>query len=96
MLNFVLPLLKNPLTRMIGSKVIDGINHKMEKDITNNQGLWNGCHQSFSANSQTCRFASRSAEDLGLVMIYNFKVEQENSPNDLIKNVGKGANSYDI
>ena len=32
MLNFVLPLLKNPLTRMIGSKVIDGINHKMEKD----------------------------------------------------------------
>ena len=32
MLNFVLPILKNPLTRMIGSKVIDGINHKMEKD----------------------------------------------------------------
>ena len=32
MLNFILPILKNPLTRMIGSKVIDGINHKMEKD----------------------------------------------------------------
>jgi len=32
MLNFILPVLKNPLTRMIGSKVIDGINHKMEKD----------------------------------------------------------------
>ena len=32
MLNFLVPLLKNPLTRMIGSKVIDGINHKMEKD----------------------------------------------------------------
>ena len=32
MLNFVLPLLKNPLTRMIGQKVIGGIQHKMEKD----------------------------------------------------------------
>ncbi len=32
MLKFILPVLKNPLTRMIGSKVIDGINHKMEKD----------------------------------------------------------------
>ena len=32
MLNFVLPILKNPLTRMIGSKVIGGIQHKMEKD----------------------------------------------------------------
>ena len=32
MFNFILPILKNPLTRMIGSKVIDGINHKMEKD----------------------------------------------------------------
>lgn len=31
-----------------------------------------------------------------IVLIYNFKVEQENSPNDLIKHVGKGANSYDI
>ena len=32
MLNFILPILKNPLTRMIGSKVIGGIQHKMEKD----------------------------------------------------------------
>ena len=32
MLNFILPVLKNQLTRMIGSKVIDGINHKIEKD----------------------------------------------------------------
>ena len=32
MLNFILPVLKNPLTRMIGSKVIGGIQHKMEKD----------------------------------------------------------------
>jgi len=31
-LNFILPILKNPLTRMIGSKVIGGIQHKIEKD----------------------------------------------------------------
>ena len=32
MLNFILPLLKNPLTRIIGQKVIGGIQHKIEKD----------------------------------------------------------------
>ena len=32
MLNFILPILKNPLTRMIGQKVIGGIQHKIEKD----------------------------------------------------------------
>ena len=32
MLNFILPILKNPLTRIIGQKVIGGIQHKMEKD----------------------------------------------------------------
>ena len=32
MLNFILPVLKNPLTRMIGQKVIGGIQHKIEKD----------------------------------------------------------------
>ena len=32
MLNFILPILKNPLTRMIGSKVIGGIQHKLAKD----------------------------------------------------------------
>ena len=32
MLNFILPILKNPITRMIGSKVIGGIQHKLEKD----------------------------------------------------------------
>ena len=32
MLNFILPILKNPLTRMIGQKVIGAIQHKMEKD----------------------------------------------------------------
>jgi len=32
MLNFVLPLLKNPLTRIIADKTIGAIQHKMEKD----------------------------------------------------------------
>ena len=32
MLNFILPLLKNPLTRMVASKTIGAITHKMEKD----------------------------------------------------------------
>ena len=32
MLNFLLPILKNPLTRIIGQKVIGGIQHKIEKD----------------------------------------------------------------
>ena len=32
MLNFILPILKNPLTRLIGQKVIGGIQHKIEKD----------------------------------------------------------------
>ena len=32
MLNFVLPILKNPLTRLIGQKVIGGIQNKIEKD----------------------------------------------------------------
>lgn len=32
MLNFILPILKNPLTRIIGQKVIGGIQHKIEKD----------------------------------------------------------------
>ena len=32
MLNFILPILKNPLTRMVSSKIIGGIQHKMEKD----------------------------------------------------------------
>ena len=32
MLIFILPILKNPLTRLIGQKVIGGIQHKIEKD----------------------------------------------------------------
>ena len=32
MINFVLPILKNPLTRLIGQKVIGGIQNKIEKD----------------------------------------------------------------
>ena len=32
MLNFILPLLKNPLTRMLASKTIGAISHKMERD----------------------------------------------------------------
>jgi hypothetical protein len=32
MLNFLLPILKNPLTRIIGQKIIGGIQHKIEKD----------------------------------------------------------------
>ncbi|BCV05073.1 MAG: hypothetical protein CM15mV97_470 [Caudoviricetes sp.] len=32
MLNFVLPILKNPLTRIVGSKTIGAIHHKMEKN----------------------------------------------------------------
>ena len=32
MLNFVLPILKNPLTRLIGQKVIGGIQNKIEED----------------------------------------------------------------
>tara|TARA_R100001530_G_scaffold37139_1_gene28879 strand:+ start:221 stop:583 length:363 start_codon:yes stop_codon:yes gene_type:complete len=32
MLNFILPILKNPLTRLIGQKVIGGIQNKIEKD----------------------------------------------------------------
>lgn len=32
MLNFILPIIKNPLTRMVSSKIIGGIQHKMEKD----------------------------------------------------------------
>ncbi len=32
MLNFILPLLKNPLTRIVADKTIGAIQHKMEKD----------------------------------------------------------------
>ena len=32
MLNFVLPLLKNPLTRIVLDKTVGAIQHKMEKD----------------------------------------------------------------
>ena len=32
MLNFILPILKNPLTRLIGQKVIGGIQNKIEED----------------------------------------------------------------
>jgi hypothetical protein len=32
MLNFILPILKNPLARLIGQKVIGGIQNKIEKD----------------------------------------------------------------
>lgn len=32
MLNFVLPLLKNPLTRIVVDKTVGAIKHKMEKD----------------------------------------------------------------
>ena len=32
MLNFILPLLKNPLTRLIGQKVIGGIQNKIATD----------------------------------------------------------------
>ena len=32
MLNFVLPLLKNPLTRIVVDKTVGAIQHKMEKD----------------------------------------------------------------
>ena len=32
MLNFLLPILKNPLTRIIASKTIGAIQHKLDKD----------------------------------------------------------------
>ena len=32
MLNFILPILKNPLTRMVASKTVGANQHKMEKD----------------------------------------------------------------
>jgi len=32
MLNFILPILKNPLTRIVADKTIGAIQHKMEKD----------------------------------------------------------------
>jgi hypothetical protein len=32
MLNFLLPILKNPLTRIIASKTMGAIQHKLEKD----------------------------------------------------------------
>ena len=32
MLNFILPLLKNPLTRIVADKTIGAIQHKLEKD----------------------------------------------------------------
>ena len=32
MLNFVLPILKNPLTRIVADKTIGAIQHKLEKD----------------------------------------------------------------
>jgi|TARA_A100001515_G_C4566102_1_gene208202 hypothetical protein len=32
MLNFVLPLLKNPLTRIVAEKTVGAITHKLEKD----------------------------------------------------------------
>ena len=32
MLNFLVPILKNPLTRLIGQKIIGGIQNKIEKD----------------------------------------------------------------
>ena len=32
MLNFVLPLLKNPLTRIVAEKTVGAIQHKLEKD----------------------------------------------------------------
>jgi hypothetical protein len=32
MLNFILPILKNPLTRIIADKTVGAIQHKMEKD----------------------------------------------------------------
>ena len=32
MLNFILPLLKNPLTRIVVDKTVGAIQHKMEKD----------------------------------------------------------------
>ena len=33
MLNFILPILKNPLTRIVADKTIGAIQHKMEKNI---------------------------------------------------------------
>ena len=32
MLNFILPILKNPLTRIIADKTVGAIQHKLEKD----------------------------------------------------------------
>ena len=32
MLNFILPLLKNPLTRIVAEKTVGAIQHKLEKD----------------------------------------------------------------
>ena len=32
MLNFILPILKNPLTRIVADKTIGAIQHKMEKN----------------------------------------------------------------
>ena len=32
MLNFILPILKNPLTRIVADKTIGAIQHKLEKD----------------------------------------------------------------
>ena len=32
MLNFLVPILKNPLTRIVANKTIGAIQHKLEKD----------------------------------------------------------------
>ena len=32
MLNFILPILKNPLTRIVAEKTVGAIQHKLEKD----------------------------------------------------------------
>ena len=32
MLNFVLPLLKNPLTKLVAEKTIGAVTHKLKKD----------------------------------------------------------------
>ena len=32
MLNFILPILKNPLTKIVAEKTVGAIQHKLEKD----------------------------------------------------------------
>ena len=69
MLNFILPILKNPLTKIVAEKTVGAIQHKLEKDkIIKAKEI----EAAQNVSVEQIRQQENSFKDEWLVIFYNF------------------------